>query len=68
MITLNKKIYDYDLKSACELVDCKDDLVVDKVLAVVEGENYEADWHWVVKFSNDELGYIRGGCDYTGWD
>jgi len=41
---------------------------VDKVLAVIEGENDVKDWHWVVKLKDKREAYLRGGCDYTGWD
>lgn len=40
---------------------------VNKVLAVIEGENDRADWHWVVDTTKG-IYYTRGGCDYTGWD
>lgn len=38
------------------------------VLAAVFGENDGADWHWIVQLCDGRFGYIRGGCDYTGWD
>ncbi len=41
---------------------------VKKVLAVVEGEHDGADWHWVFSLNNGRFMYMRGGCDYTGWD
>jgi len=39
-----------------------------RVLAVVEGENDGADWHWVILLTNKFVVYLTGGCDYTGWD
>ena len=38
------------------------------VLAVFEGMNDGPDWHWIVKLRTGEDYYLRGGCDYTGWD
>lgn len=41
---------------------------VARVLAVIEGENDREDWHWVVRLRDRRFVYLRGGCDYTGWD
>lgn len=41
---------------------------VERVLAVVEGENDGPDWHWVVQLKDGRFAYLQGGCDYTGWD
>lgn len=50
---------------------------IEKVLAVVEGENDEKDWNWVIQLKdtcviamerNEYYAFIMGGCDYTGWD
>lgn len=38
------------------------------ILATIEGENDEADWHWLVRLEDGQHAYISGGCDYTGWD
>lgn len=42
------------------------------VLAVVEGANDEANWHWILElkkeFNGGMFAYLEGGCDYTGWD
>lgn len=43
-------------------------LDVEKVLAVVEGERDERDWHWIGKLRDGRYFYLTGGCDYTGWD
>ena len=61
---------DYDLSACLEynpqegfnLLDIK------QVLAVHEGENDEANWHWLIKLNNRKVVYLEGGCDYTGWD
>lgn len=60
---------DYDL-IACLEYNPQDFGVNDikKVLAVVEGEHDEKDWHWILKLKDKRLIYLRGGCDYTGWD
>jgi len=60
---------DYDLFSRLEYNPQKftvDDIV--RVLAVVEGENDGANWHWVILLTNKRVVYLTGGCDYTGWD
>lgn len=42
--------------------------IIDKVFAEITGERDEKDWHWLVGFQDGKVGYITGGCDYTGWD
>lgn len=37
------------------------------VLSYIEGENDGAEFHWLCKTDKDELFYIVGSCDYTGW-
>ena len=60
---------DYDFTACLEYNPQSFNLLnVDKVLAVIEGENDKRDWHWVVRLKNHHLVYLRGGCDYTGWD
>lgn len=62
---------DYDLVACLEYNGQKDFSISDikKVLAVHEGERDEEDWHWVIKLkSPNKYVYLRGGCDYTGWD
>lgn len=61
---------DYDLEGCLEY-NPQDGFTVDdiqKILAVWEGERDEADWHWVLKLTDNRFVYLRGGCDYTGWD
>ena len=41
---------------------------IDRVLAVVEGQQDETDWHWIAKLTDGRYVYLTGGCDYTGWD
>jgi hypothetical protein len=41
---------------------------IDKVFGEITGERDERDWHWLVGFSDGKVGYLTGGCDYTGWD
>ncbi len=41
---------------------------VTEVLGYIAGQNDGQDWHWLVKLANDKVAYLRGGCDYTGWD
>lgn len=42
---------------------------IDKVLAVVEGENELTSWHWIIKLKGArKYVYMTGWCDYTGWD
>lgn len=62
----------YDLK-ACLKYNPQDGWEIDDVadiLAVVEGENDEGHWHWLLRLKEPPLRYVYlvGGCDYTGWD
>lgn len=42
---------------------------IDRVLAVYQGEREEEDWRWIVRLKGKGLVYyLRGGCDFTGWD
>lgn len=61
---------DYNL-SACLNYNPQDNITdedIAEVLAVYEGENDERDWRWIVRLTSGNWAYIRGGCDYTGWD
>lgn len=60
---------DYDLHGCLEnnpqsfsILDIK------KVWAVSEGENDGKDWVWIIETHDGQFVYLRGGCDYTGWD
>ena len=64
---------DEDLRSAFEYNYSEDscDFKIDEIvsmLARVQGENDEYNWHWVVSLRDGRLGYVSAGCDYTGWD
>jgi len=37
------------------------------ILATIEGENDERNWHWIVR-TDEGFAYVTGGCDNTGWD
>lgn len=39
-----------------------------RILAVHEGYNDEEDWRWILELKDKTFVYLRGGCDYTGWD
>jgi hypothetical protein len=46
---------------------------IERVLALVEGENDGAHWHWIVELrgygpNEEKYAHIDGWCDYTGWD
>ena len=41
---------------------------IDKVLAVFEGEHDSKEGHWVIRLDDNRYLYLRGGCNYTGWD
>lgn len=60
---------DYDFCAALEYNPQPFNLAdVRKVLAVVEGEADERDWHWIAALHDGRYVYLTGGCDYTGWD
>lgn len=69
-----KRGIDYDLYACLEYNPQGKYLIddIDKVLAVVEGENDESDWFWILRLKKPVDGnrfvYLTGGCDYTGWD
>lgn len=44
----------------------KDD--VEGILAVVEGENDERPWWWILSLTDGRFAMLTGSCDYTGWD
>ncbi len=60
---------DYDLE-ACLQYNPQSFTIedVNKVLAIIEGENDGPDWHWILLLNDGRYIYLRGGCDYTGWD
>lgn len=61
---------DYDL-SACLEYNPQDGFTVEdiaEVLAVWEGENDGDDWRWILRLNDNRFVFLRGGCDYTGWD
>lgn len=39
-----------------------------EVLAVWEGANDGDYWRWILRLNDGRFVYLRGGCDYTGWD
>lgn len=64
------EISDYNLSGAL-INNGGEDIIKRYVqtLAVIEGENDGASWHWIVQLKNpDRFAYITGWCDYTGWD
>lgn len=66
---MSDKGIDYDLEACLENNPQSFEVGdIDKVVAVIEGENDERDWHWVLRLSGNRYVYLRGGCDYTGWD
>lgn len=61
---------DYDLH-ACLEYNPQNAFNVDdiaSVLAVYEGQNDSTDWRWLIQLKDNQFVYLRGGCDYTGWD
>ena len=40
---------------------------VTEIVAIVEGENDEADWVCVGALKDGRWFGLRAGCDYTGW-
>lgn len=60
---------DYDFVACLEYNPQPFNLLdVDKILAVIEGQPDGAEWHWVIRLKDNRFVYLRGGCDYTGWD
>ena len=57
---------DYDFKECMKYApfEIKD---VSEILACVPGEADGPSWHYIVKLSSGDYGYVTGSCDYTGW-
>ncbi len=49
-----------------DLRPLQDDIT--EVVAMWEGANDEDDWCWIVRLNDGKHVFLRGGCDYTGWD
>lgn len=65
-----KRGVDYDLFACLENNPQDAFMVADirRVLAVWEGANDGDDWRWVIELFDGRFVFLRGGCDYTGWD
>ncbi len=59
---------DRDLVSALNYNDVHLAAPPVEVVVMLEGENEERPWYWVVKLADGSYAYVEGGCDYTGWD
>jgi hypothetical protein len=61
---------DYDLLNCLEYnpQETFTEKDIDRVLAVYEGQNEGEDWRWIILLNDGQYVYLRGGCDYTGWD
>lgn len=66
---LEAKGIDYDL-CACLEYNPQPFVVedIEQVLAVYEGENDSEDWRWILQLNDGRFVFLKGGCDYTGWD
>lgn len=58
----------YDLSYALQYNDVTGPSQIKRGLSCIEGCNDEEDWHWLVELEDNTIAYLRGGCDYTGWD
>lgn len=56
--------YAYECRSGDIPFDLKDSVV----LAYIQGEHDNSDYHWFVQTPRGTYVYVWGGCDYTGWD
>lgn len=61
---------DYDLFACLEYNSQDGFMVADikRVLAVWEGERDGDAWRWVLELFDGRYLFLRGSCDYTGWD
>ena len=61
---------DYDITACLEYNPQPDFKLEDiaEVLAVWEGENEGDNWRWIFKLTDGRCAFMKGGCDYTGWD
>lgn len=60
---------DWDLQYCLEY-NPQDYLVTDikNVIAYVPGEHDGKQYYWIFQLKNNQIVYLTGGCDYTGWD
>jgi hypothetical protein len=61
---------DWDLKE-CLKYNPQDGVTKDnitKILAVHDGKNDEEEWVWILELNNGKYAFLKGGCDYSGWD
>lgn len=65
----NERGIDYDLYAAIEY-NTQDYTIddIERVLGVIQGQNDEESWHWILDLKNGTYVYATGYCDYTGWD
>lgn len=60
---------DYDLQACLEYNQQPYKVTdIERILAVWEGENDREDWRWILQLKDGRFVFLRGGCDYTGWD
>ena len=57
----------YDWQEAFGFADFDREDVVE-IIAIDEGQNDEAPWVGIFKLSSGRFGFLKAGCDYTGWD
>lgn len=41
---------------------------VARIVAISDGENDERDWIGAFELKDGRFGFVRAGCDFTGWD
>lgn len=58
---------EYDWSEAMNYARFSADDIAD-VVAAEEGENEGEYWLLVARLNDGRFGYVRAGCDYTGWD
>ena len=58
----------YDLNSGLCHNKVEASAQIKLVLGNIPGANDEEDWMWLVELENGRVAFLRGGCDYTGWD
>lgn len=64
-----KRGMDYDFCAAVEYNNIDVDFDnVRKVLALFEGENDGDSWRWIFVTNDNRYAFMKGWCDYTGWD
>jgi hypothetical protein len=67
MTEILERISNYDWEQAFGYAPFKREEVAEVIVAE-EGEGDGDSWVGIFRLKDDRIGYLKAGCDYTGWD